>query len=206
MKRRCLYRRIRNLIQPRRSLGLLFIVMLDVFSILRKTTESLSFWDFFFFFGKVAQTVPGRHGKWWRCGWAWLACSSTELHPASLRLKQLSEDVMRNASVAVRDRSSPPPHNKTWEKPMTMEWSRWRTFASHWPSACQTGPPVRHALLPWVTPCITSISNSCEWKWSLPHIETHNPSPMALESEKRWFLLSEPKQPPSSSQLRTKTN
>lgn len=140
-----------------------------------------------FFFWKVALTVPGRHGKWWRCGWA-------------------CEDVMRNASVAVRVRSSPPPHNKTWEKHTTMEWSWWRTFASHWPSASQTGPPVRHAPLPWVTPCITSISNSCEWKWSLPHIETHDPSPTALEAEERSFLLSEPKQPPSSSQLRTKTN
>lgn len=52
-----------NLIQPRWSLGHLFTVMLDVFSILRKTMESLSFWVFL----EVALTVAERNGKWRRC-------------------------------------------------------------------------------------------------------------------------------------------
>lgn len=152
--------------QQSSSLGLLFTVMLDVCFLLRKTMESLCSWVFM----KVALTVPERNGKWRQCERVWLACSATELHIASLRLERLTAqwDVMWNASEMVRVRSSPPSQNKTWEKHMTMEWSWWRTFASRWPPASQTGPPVKHAPLPWVTQCSTSMSHSCEWKRSVP--------------------------------------
>lgn len=87
---------------------------------------------------------------------------------------------MWSKSEMVRVRSSPPPHNKTRAKRPTMEWSWWRTFASHWPPASQTGaPPVRRGPLPRVTPCSTSVSKSCEWKRSVPLL-TYNLAPIAF--------------------------
>lgn len=103
---------------------------------------------------------------------------------------------MWSESEAVRVTSSPPPHNKTEERHTTMEWSWWRTFASHWPPASQTGPlsqawsvapsnPTQHLcfLEMW-------IETFC------PSIEAQGLAPNALSGVN---------QPLSSSQLRPKS-
>lgn len=87
---------------------------------------------------------------------------------------------MWSKSEMVRVRSSPPPHNKTGEKRPTMEWSKWRTFASHWPPASQTGPPGQA----WSVALSNPMQHLCiQELWMeafCPTIENHNLAPMAF--------------------------
>lgn len=156
-KERCLYRRVRNLIQARWSLGRLFTVMLDVFSVLKKNSGKFillfcSFLQKLLWPYQTEKVNGGDVNKFdlhvqqqdrvlphWDC-------SSSVARRAFLMFWAFQDGWwllkgMWSKSEMVRVRSSPPPHNKTGEKHPTMEWSWWRTFASHWPPASQTGAP-----------------------------------------------------------------
>lgn len=77
--------------------------------------------------------------------------------------------VIRSESDTARVRSSPPAHNKTWERHTTMEWSWWRTFASNWPPPSRLGPPSQAWPVALSNP--TQHLHISEW-W----IGTHSPS------------------------------
>lgn len=143
---------------------------------------------------KLALTVPDRKGKWWRCEQVWLACSTTGSHAASLGLKQLSgtpsfphvvafsgwmmvieRDVKKEWNGQGQIKSSSTQQN-TREAPYNGIILMEDICFSLTSSLSNGGPPVRRGPLPWVTPCSTSVSKSCEWKCSVPllkHITLH---------------------------------
>lgn len=205
-KVRHLYRRVRNLIQPRWSLGRLFTVMLDVFSVLKENNGKFILLFCFVFLKSCSDC--SRKGKWWHCEGVWLACSTTGLHAASLGLKQLSgtpsfPDVVGFSGQMILLKGMWARVKRSGSDQVLLHTTKHETSTLQWNDLdgghlllidlqpLKRGPPVRRGPLPWVTPMQHLYIQELWIEAFCPTIETHSLAPMALEVKERSLLLSE---------------
>lgn len=205
-KERHLYRRVRNLIQPRWSLGRVFTVMLDVFPVLKENSGKFILL-FCFLLKKLLWLYKTGKGKWWQCEGVSLACSTTGLHAASLGIKQLSGTpsfpnvgfsgwmiLLKGMWTRVkRSGSDQVLLHTTKHETSTLQWND--LDGGHLLlidlQPLKRGPPVRRGPLPWVTPMQHLYIQELWIEAFCPTIETHSLAPMASEVKERSLLLSE---------------